>query len=225
MQASAIIVGAGRSARMGFDKLYAKLNGRPIISWSIARFEEIPQISEIVLVVSEQRRDDADRLVKEGGFAKVRQIVIGSTARHLSVWNGLQALGERVRMVAVHDAARPLVRVKDITSALTRAESCGAAALATPIVDTLKSADLENVVQGSVDRAHLWAMQTPQVFRRDWLTAAYKHLLDRGGSVTDEVSAVQALGHSVQLIQGDTWNLKITYPRDLELAEKLVILK
>ncbi len=222
MQASAIIVGAGTSVRMGFDKIYAKLSGRPILTWSVERFETCATVSDIIVVVNQASVAQAEALVRDAGFRKVRQIVPGGAARHFSVWNGLQALADTARLIAIHDAARPLVRVADIELAVGQAELCGAAALAIPVVDTLKSTDRANVVSGSVDRSRLWAMQTPQVFRRDWLEAAYKRLLAGGESVTDEVSAVQAIGHPVRLVQGDTWNLKITYPRDLDLAEKLV---
>ncbi len=222
MRASAIIVGAGHSMRMGFDKTFAKLKGRPVLTWAVEKFEACATISDIVVVVSGESVADAEALVQDSGSRKVRQIVAGGAARHLSVWNGLQALAGPIHLVAIHDAARPLVRVADIEAAVAQAELYGAAALATPVVDTLKSADQANVVASNVDRSGLWAMQTPQVFRRDWLEAAYKRLMESSESVTDEVSAVQAIGHPVRLVQGDTWNLKITYPRDLDLAEKLV---
>jgi 2-C-methyl-D-erythritol 4-phosphate cytidylyltransferase len=125
----------------------------------------------------------------------------------------------------VHDAARPLVGPTDIEAVVAQAKLSGAATLAARIVETLKIADQNNRVAGSVDRTGLWSMQTPQVFRRDWLIPAYKRLLAGGGSVTDEVSAVQAMGHPVHLVQSETANLKITYPSDLDLVRKLINLE
>jgi 2-C-methyl-D-erythritol 4-phosphate cytidylyltransferase len=105
------------------------------------------------------------------------------------------------------------------------ARDCGAVSLAAPIVETLKRADPDQNVMQSVDRSGLWAMQTPQVFRFAWLLDAYKRIVDSGRSVTDEVSAVQEAGYQVRLLQNTDWNIKITFPKDLELAEKMMNLR
>jgi 2-C-methyl-D-erythritol 4-phosphate cytidylyltransferase len=89
-------------------------------------------------------------------------------------------------------------------------------------VETIKRANSQQQVNGSVDRSALWAMQTPQVFRFDWLLEAYKRIIDSGRSVTDEVSALQEAGYPVRLLQNTDWNVKITFPRDLALAEKMM---
>jgi 2-C-methyl-D-erythritol 4-phosphate cytidylyltransferase len=125
-------------------------------------------------------------------------------------------------MVAVHDAARPLVAPETINFAIHEAGIAGAVALASPVVETLKRVDKENVVAGSVDRQRLWTMQTPQIFRKEWLMAGYQAVLARGEAVTDEVSAVQSVGYPVKLLENPDWNLKITFPRDLALAEILL---
>ena len=92
-------------------------------------------------------------------------------------------------------------------------------------METLKRADLKQNVTGSVDRTGLWAMQTPQVFRFDWLVDAYKRIVDSGRTVTDEVSALQEAGYPVRLLQNPDWNIKITFPKDLDLAEKMINLR
>jgi 2-C-methyl-D-erythritol 4-phosphate cytidylyltransferase len=208
---------------MGFDKLFAELHGRPVLLWAVASFERCPAITEIVVVLQEKVQAEAESIFEAAGCKKVIRLVSGGSMRHLSVAKGLAETSSTADFLAIHDAARPLVQVQEIEAVVQAARQVGAAALAAPVVETLKLADENLRVCGSVDRTRLWAMQTPQVFRRDWLEHAYKRLLEQGGSVTDEVSAVQAIGHPVQLVQGDACNLKITYPRDLLLAEQLVV--
>ena len=108
MTTSAIIVAAGSSRRMGFDKLFAKLAGKPVISHSIAAFERCPQISEIIVVTRQDLMDAVRKVVQAGKFTKVTKIIAGGTERHHSVWNGLLALNEKTKFVAIHDGARPL---------------------------------------------------------------------------------------------------------------------
>ena len=108
---------------------------------------------------------------------------------------------------------------------MTLARGCGAVSLAAPIVETIKRADLEQNVTESLDRSGLWAMQTPQVFRFDWLLDAYKRIVDSSRSVTDEVSALQEAGYPVRLLLNTDWNIKITFPRDLDLVEKMMNLR
>jgi 2-C-methyl-D-erythritol 4-phosphate cytidylyltransferase len=119
----------------------------------------------------------------------------------------------------VHDAARPLVTPEQIERLFEQCRRHGAAALAEPINDTLKRADVDLIVTDSVDRHQLYAMQTPQIFERALLEEAYRAIHTNKGSVTDEVSAVERLGRKVFLVPNDDLNFKITYPRDLPLAE------
>jgi 2-C-methyl-D-erythritol 4-phosphate cytidylyltransferase len=222
---SAIIVAAGASQRMGFDKLLSLIGDKPVIAHSIGRFQQCDRIDEVILVVRSDRRTEFQKVVDAFGFAKVSRLVDGGSERHLSVWNGISQVSKECEIVAVHDAARPLVTPDLIGLSVTLARECGAVSLAAPIVETLKRADLEQNVTGSVDRSGLWAMQTPQVFRFDWLLEAYKRIVDSGRSVTDEVSALQESGYPVRLLRNTDWNIKITFPRDLDLAEKMMNLR
>jgi 2-C-methyl-D-erythritol 4-phosphate cytidylyltransferase len=221
---SAIIVAAGSSQRMGFDKLLSLIGDKPVVAYSIERFEQCDEIDEVILVVRSDRREEFQRVVDVCGFTKVHRLVDGGHERHLSVWNGIAQLSEVCEIVAIHDAARPLVSSELISRSVTLARACGAVSLAAPIVETVKRADAERNVIGSVDRSGLWATQTPQVFRFDWLLDAYKRIVDSGRSVTDEVSALQEAGYPVRLLQNTDWNVKITFPRDLKLAEKIISL-
>ncbi|MBV8639858.1 MAG: 2-C-methyl-D-erythritol 4-phosphate cytidylyltransferase [Verrucomicrobia bacterium] len=222
---SAIIVAAGTSRRMGFDKLLSLLGDKPVVVHSIERFQQCEMIDEIILVVHTDRRPEFQRFVDAFGLTKVKRLVDGGPERHLSVWNGISHLSEACEIVAVHDAARPLVSPDLIGRAVALAKVCGAVSLAAPIVETLKRADPQQNVSGSVDRTGLWGMQTPQVFRFDWLIDAYKRIVDSGRTVTDEVSALQEAGYPVRLLQNPDWNIKITFPTDLDLAEKMINLR
>ena len=222
---AAIVVAAGNSQRMGFDKLTADLGGRPLFIRTLERFENCPEVDEIVLVANEERIKNFAILVEEYRLRKVAAVVPGGADRHLSVWKGLGVLSENVAMVAVHDGARPLVTSGTISKAMTLATKCGAVVLAAPVVETLKKVDSDGLVVGSVDRSGLWTMQTPQIFRRDWLMTAYELVLARGVRVTDETSAAEMAGFPVRLMQSSDWNVKVTYPSDLELARSLFSLE
>ncbi len=226
---SAIIVAAGSSERMGFDKLFALVSGKPIIAHTISAFEHTDCVDEIILVGRADSLDEMRKVI--GQPTKVKQIVAGGDERSDSVRAGLDHLNPKSDFVAVHDAARPLVTPEKITRVFEVCRtSGGAATLAEPINDTLKRADLAAVassaeeavdlaVKESVDRDGVYAMQTPQVFARKLLEEAYQAVAKKNVSVTDEVSAVELLGRKVVLVPNHDFNFKITYPRDLPMAE------
>jgi 2-C-methyl-D-erythritol 4-phosphate cytidylyltransferase len=214
---SAIIVAGGSSRRMGFDKTFALLAGKPIIAHSAATFEAAECVSDIVVVGRADRVPELREAL--AGIRKLRAVVAGGVHRQDSVANGLRHVDAAARFVAVHDAARPLLTAADVDRVYAAAREHGAASLAAPVADTLKRADERHVVCGSVDRERLYAMQTPQVFARALLVEAYDAVAKRGLSITDEVSAVEHLGRKVVLVPNENFNFKITYPPDLALAE------
>ena len=218
---SAIIVAAGSSQRMGFDKLLAYLGPRQVIAHSLAAFEDCADIDEIILITNEERFKAIERIEQEECFQKLTHIIHGGAERHHSVWNGLKDLNPNSKYVAVHDGARPLITPAQITRCIEAAKVHGAAASAHPITDTVKRADDSQQVANPVDRDNLWAMETPQVFDSQLLIGAYEQVLESGSLVTDEVSAIEHIGHSIQLVPNDTPNPKITFPEDLKTAEKL----
>lgn len=203
---------------MGFDKLMAPLAGRSVLSHSVAAFAACPEIAEIILVTDPERFRS---LEVEGLEEKVVRVDGGAERQH-SVANGLAALSPDCNLVAIHDGARPLISPQAISLALDAASVHGAASLAHPITETLKRADGDDFVKGSVDRDHLWAMETPQCFRLRLLKAAYEKVDQDQIIVTDEVSALQHLGHTIKLVANPSWNPKVTFPSDLSLAEKLL---
>jgi 2-C-methyl-D-erythritol 4-phosphate cytidylyltransferase len=216
---SAIIVAAGSSQRMGFDKLFALLGEKPVIAQTLEAFERAECVDEIILVGRAERLPDLQELVRRAELKKVRHIVSGGVHRQDSVRTGLNLLAPGARYVAVHDAARPFTTAEQIGRVFELACEHGAAALAEPITDTLKRADENRFVSGGVDRDGLYAMQTPQIFSRDLLVNAYDAVAENKLSITDEVSAVEYLGAKVLLVPNDQFNLKVTFPRDLLLAE------
>ena len=204
---------------MGFDKLFQIIAGKPVLAHAIDAFERADSVSEIIVVTREDRCDEIKGISRDRNFKKVRSIAIGGERRQDSVRAGLENLSHDARYVAVHDAARPLVTPEQIERLFEQCRRHGAAALAEPINDTLKRADVDLMVTDSVDRHQLYAMQTPQIFERALLEEAYRAIHTNKGSVTDEVSAVERLGRKVFLVPNDDLNFKITYPRDLPLAE------
>lgn len=218
----AVIVAGGASRRMGFNKLTAELEGRPVLAWSVAAFEQCPVIDAIVLVCAASARGELENIAREAAPTKLRGVVEGGAHRHLSVVEGLQAVPENASMIAVHDAARPLVTGAMIERCLENARNNGAAACARRITDTLKRINDEGFIVDSVDRTNLWAVETPQIFRADLLREAYRRVAGEKSFVTDETSAVQAAGAPVALVETPEWNGKITFPGDLELARQVV---
>lgn len=211
MPCTAIIVAAGTSRRMGFDKLAAPLDGIPVLARTLAAFMHCAEISEIILVTPPERMT----LLDEKSFTKPVIRIDGGEERHLSVAAGLAAVPPDAELVAIHDAARPFVSQADILSAIFAAREHGAASLARRVTETLKRTDSSDFTAAAVPRENLWFIETPQVFRADLIRAAYKHVLENNLPVTDETSALEAIGVKTKLIPSISPNPKITTPSDL----------
>jgi 2-C-methyl-D-erythritol 4-phosphate cytidylyltransferase len=218
---AAVIVAAGSAMRMGFDKLLAPLGGEAVVLRTLRAFEACGDIDGVWVVSGGERAAIIRDLATRAGISKLRAIVPGGAERHLSVWNGLQALPEDCELVAVHDGARPLIEPAQISRCLQKAKECGAAASARRVTETLKRAGSEGRVTGGIDREEAWVMETPQVFRLPFLKSAYTEVLRSGASVTDEVSAAELAGIPVWLVENPDPNPKITLRGDLEVAERL----
>ncbi len=213
---SAILVAAGSSQRMGFDKLAAPLDGVPVLRRTLEAFMAAESISEIVVVCPQERWN----LLGEN-FTKPVRRVDGGESRQDSVMAGLAALSLTSALVAVHDGARPLVAPGDIDRCVAAASENRAAALARRVTETLKRSDPVDYSTEGVSREHLWFMETPQVFEIPLLIDAYAEVAARGLTVTDEVSVLEAVGVRVKFVESTKTNLKITTPSDLALAEAL----
>jgi 2-C-methyl-D-erythritol 4-phosphate cytidylyltransferase len=215
----AVIVAAGSSERMGgTDKVFAVLDGNQVLARVIEVFQASDRIDDIVIVLNQQNLEEGKRLVSEGKWSKIKDVCEGGKRRQDSVLNGLNCLGE-CEWVIIHDGARPLVTTELIENGLDTAEETGAAIAAIPVTDTIKMAADDLTIQGTPPRESLWAAQTPQVFRYDIITNAYRKLKYE---VTDDARAVELMGGSVKIYQGSNDNIKITLPEDLAVAEILL---
>lgn len=197
---------------MGFDKLAAHLNGKPILLHTLQAFLDNPSITDILVICPPARF----QIISETGpFQKPVTRIDGGTARHLSVSNGLAAVPADTNLVAIHDAARPLISQQDLNRTIQAAKTHGAASLARRVTETLKRSDSSDFTQSQVSRDHLWFMETPQIFRTDLIQSAYAYILKEGIEVTDETSAIEAHGGRVKLVESTSPNPKITTPSDL----------
>ncbi len=219
----ALVPAAGTGSRMGGDrpKQYHLLAGRPMIWHALAALCASPRIQRVFVVLAEQ--DDVwERYDWSALGIRLAVLRCGGPTRADSVLNGLLAISEAVApddWVLVHDAARPCLSAQQLESLMEQAGSDAVGGiLAAPVADTLKRAAPDRRIAATVPREHLWLAQTPQMFRYGLLREA----LTRSRVVTDEAGAVEALGHRPLLVPSDAANLKVTYPSDLALAERIL---
>jgi len=212
MKLAAIIVAAGSSRRMGFDKLLAPLSGKPVLQWSLETFAQSSDVSELIIVCPEER---FEQLTLPSTTKPIRR-VDGGRDRHDSVAEGLAQLSADIDYVAVHDGARPLITSEQISRVFQSAIDHQSAASAVRVTETVKRATPEGIVTEAIDRENLWLMETPQIFKTNLLKKAYAQVKASGRRVTDEVSAMELIGHPTQLIPNHTPNPKITFPEDIQ---------
>ena len=217
---TAIIVAAGASRRMGFDKLSYRLpDGRTVLETSCALFAAHPAVDELVLVAG-GNRPQCEAIA--AACPKPCTVVQGGATRADSVRSGLAAA--KGQLVAIHDAARPFASAEIITAALQAAAESGAAAPAVPVKDTIKVADQDGKVVATPDRATLYAVQTPQCFDRALYLQALEAVSgEKASLVTDDCSLFELAGLPVTLTAGDYANLKITTKEDLQKEKTMRI--
>ncbi|NJD01742.1 MAG: 2-C-methyl-D-erythritol 4-phosphate cytidylyltransferase [Ruminiclostridium sp.] len=220
----ALIAAAGKGSRMNMDinKQYIEVGGKPILARTIEIFEDCGQVGEIILVVnSNDIVYCKQNIVDVFGFRKVTAIVAGGDTRQASVYNGLLQLDGNCGIVLIHDGARPFVSEESVAESIAIAREFGAACVAVPVKDTIKSADDNDIVQETLERSRLWSIQTPQTFRYGLILDAHKKALEAGFSGTDDAVLVERLGHPLRLVYGSYYNIKITTEEDLILAEAI----
>jgi 2-C-methyl-D-erythritol 4-phosphate cytidylyltransferase len=216
----AVIVAAGTASRMGgIDKVMAPLEGEPMIVRTVRTFQNSDVISEIVIVTRPDLLETVAELCRE--MDKVQAVVAGGSSRQESVCNGLAALSPKMKLAAVQDGARPLISGELIDRVVRAAHTYGAAAPGIPVKDTVKIVT-GGIVERTPDRNTLRAIQTPQVFDVDLLQGALEKAKVDGAEVTDDCSAVERLGMSVRIVDGEERNMKITTPLDLAVAKMLL---
>lgn len=222
MKKFAVIVAGGSGSRMGegIPKQFRTLNGRPLLWWSLKAFHDEDKDTTLILVLPEafinlwhdcfESMPEIDRIP--------HLVAPGGDNRTQSVINGLCVVDEENSLVAVHDAARPLVTMTMIAEGWKTAETHGAAVPVVPVTDSLR--EIDGSGSRSVPRSNFVAVQTPQVFKTSLLKEAYNHL--SGNSFTDDASAIEDYGHPVTLFEGSPDNMKVTNPNDLEIAAILM---
>ena len=220
----ALIPGAGSGTRMKHPvkKLYRNLEDKPVLAHTIGALDRISVIDSIFVIVDSSDFEMCQSsVISPYGFRRVKNLVGGGLTRQASVFNGLKALPSDTEFVIVHDGARPFVPDTMIFNCLEAAEQWGAAAIATPVKDTIKIANDNGFISTTPDRQQLWSVQTPQVFRASVLLEAHQRAQRKEITATDDATLVEQIGCRVKLVMGSYTNVKITTPEDLIIAHAL----
>ncbi len=219
---TAIIVAAGDSTRMKckMSKQLIPLCGRPAIEYTLRAFQDCDLINEIIVVARPQDINDIAHTAFT--FKKVMAVTAGGSDRAASVRKGIHAASRQTTHYAIHDGARVLITTEEITRVLNVAYETGAAALGTPVIDTIKVMGEDGNILSTPDRRTLCAVQTPQVFEHDLYLRAIDNAVANGLSVTDDCAMVEALGVPVRIVRGNFTNIKLTTPSDIVIAEALL---
>jgi 2-C-methyl-D-erythritol 4-phosphate cytidylyltransferase len=226
MSAFAVILpAAGRSTRFGDPKqkkVYAELDGRAVWLRAVEPFVNRDDVGQMILVIDPGDRELFERRFRASVAFMSIQVIDGGAERADSVAKALEMVDPAREFVAIHDAARPCLTSELIDAVFAAARQHGAAAPALPVSDTLKRVGADRTIIETVSRAGLYAVQTPQAFRRDLLVRAYANRARLGHDVTDDAQLVEALGHPCMVVEGSPWNLKITTRDDLRLASAML---
>ncbi len=219
---TAIIPASGTATRMeGMDKIFLELDGVPVIVRAMLALEQCDLIHEIIVATRDDLIVPLGKFCAEYQITKSTKIVRGGETRSHSVLAGLREVGEQTQLIAIHDGARPFPTSSLLEEVLTKGAETGAAAPAIPVVDTIKRGN-GRIVEETLDRSTLWAVQTPQVFQAGLIKAALEEGIDQNVSMTDDCSAVERLGMKVSLTRGDRQNIKITTPLDVYVAQGIL---
>ena len=218
----AIIVAGGSGTRMGTDKLFLEVAGRPLVAHTWERFDRCTAIDEIVLVIRSGMNDAFAQLAKTYGFNKPFRFALGGRERQDSVWNGLEAVPAATEIAVIQDAARPCTSAKLIAETIRVARDSGAAVAAQRVTDTVKESDNGEVVSRTLDRNRLWSVQTPQTFRLEVIRRALTAVRAAHQIVTDDTAACELIGQPVRLIESVEPNPKLTRPEDVPYIEFLL---
>src|SRR3984885_1960481 len=212
------------SSRSACSKQFLDLLGVPLYIWSIQKLCQSAEIESICLVLSQQAMGStAAELSKYLTTAEIKKIelTVGGASRQESVYRGLLKLSvNNPRIVLVHDAVRPFLTNELIHSSLQCAAKTGACTIASAVTDTVKRVN-GGTIKETVDRSELYLMQTPQAARFDWLLDAHKAAHEKGLSTTDDAAILEAFGHTVQIVPGQPYNVKLTTAADLHLCEAI----
>ena len=220
---TAIVPAAGSSRRMGGEnKLLMEVAGKSVLMRTLQAIDQTKLVTEIIVATREDTLEETAELVHSAGLHKKVKVVVGGATRTESVLAAALEANPKAKYLAVHDGARPLVLPEEFDAVIRLAEKTNAAAPAVPVNDTIKVADDDGKVTKTPDRSTLFAVQTPQVFQAQILRAALQEAVKSGEAVTDDCGAVENLGKTVYLMEGNRENIKITTPIDVVIAEAIL---
>lgn len=225
MRNSVVIVAAGKGTRMGanVDKMFLEIAGKPVVAHTWQRFAQARCIHEIILVVRDGMQSAFEDLAETFSLKqKPYRLVIGGKERQDSVWNGLEAVSPDTEIVAIQDAARPCTNETLIEATVAAARESGAAVAAQAITDTIKESGDGKIIERTLDRSRLWAVQTPQTFRLQVIKRALAEVRKQGLLVTDDTAACDIIGQPVRLVVTPQPNPKVTRPEDLPYISLLL---
>lgn len=205
------------------SKQFLLLHSTPIFLHTLQIFESHPRVDEIVLAIREEEREKVLYWIDQAKLTKVTQLVTGGKERQESVYNGLRVL--HTEYVLVHDAVRPFVTHQQIDELIEALATWKAAVLGVPVKDTIKLVNDQGIVEATPERRKLWAVQTPQAFRRELLLRAHEYAIEKQIVATDDAMLIEKLGIPVKMVPGDYTNIKITTPEDLILAETIYAIR
>jgi len=220
---SAVIVAAGKGIRMNdtVKKQYLPLAGRPVLSHTLAVFDECNLISKIFLVVSQNDFDYCRNNILPM-LNKEIQLVAGGKERQDSVYNGLIEVGGNNGIVIIHDCVRPFANKEMLKSCVKGAKKHGACIVGVPLQDTIKKISSSGDIEKTIERSNIWIAQTPQAFQYEIIRKAHENARLRGHTGTDDAFLVEQMGTPVKIIKGNKNNIKITTREDLKIAEAIL---
>jgi 2-C-methyl-D-erythritol 4-phosphate cytidylyltransferase len=225
MKIVALIAAAGKSKRMNtkISKPYIPVFRKPILAYTIDKFERCKLINKIYLIINKEEKDLCyNNIILKYSFLKVQELISGGDSRQDSVYNGLKALDSNTDIVVIHDGARPLVKETLIQDSIKAAQKYGSAIAAIPVKDTVKKCRRDFFINRTLKREEIWRAQTPQTFKYDIIISAYYQAYEENFRATDDSAVVEKYGHKVKIIIGSEENIKITTPFDIIMVENFI---
>lgn len=210
--------GLGRRFGAGTNKTFNVFNGQPLILTTLMIFENIEEISEVIPVFNKKDMEDGLKIIKGSSLTKVKRTALGGKERQDSVFNSLKLIEGNADIVVIHDGVRPLAEESIIRKSIKELSGCDGVIVGVPVKDTIKEVD-GSLVQRTLKREVLWAIQTPQVFNFDVLMNVHKKAMQEKFYFTDDAAVVEKYGGKIKIIMGSYKNIKITTPEDIEIAE------
>ncbi len=219
---TAIILSAGKSERMGYNKMLLPIGNKTVFERTVEAFEGSDVIDEIIIAAPKETTADYREIVKKNGYGKVSAIVAGGASRQESVKNALEAISSECEYIAVHDGARPLIKDESIKLVAEAAVQYGGAVASVMSVDTLKGIDENGLIVTTIDREKTVQVRTPQMFKKEILLEAHKKAMEDGFEGTDECMLVERCNKPIKTVITGRDNIKLTYPEDVLYMQEIL---